>query len=326
MTNRWRSVVTSPGAALVLALAAGCSKDAPRGSGTAGGNLTTATAVANGSSFSSPFDAAPSPDGNTVYFTGIDPATGAAIFKVPAAGGTPTVLASGCATPACDAFVGAPFGLAVASDGSKVFVADPAYVGGASDSGAIFSVPSGGGSQTVLSETSGYAPRFVTVGRVGGSDNLYFIGNDKDGTPSIFKDANGAVTTVLKGGDPQAVAVSGNGTVYYVDQNGTVQKLAAGGTAGTALGAGASNLALSYPVGLALSHDESSLLVPVIDPAKSTQAIARIDSASGVATLLGLNLPATNSEGGGFHKAANADVYSFVDSGAGSTGTIYVLK
>ena len=326
MTNRWRGAVSSPTAALLMALAVGCNNDAPKGGGTAAGNLTSATSVANGPAFLSPFDAAPSPDGNTIYFTGIDPATGAAVFKVPAAGGTPSVLASGCATPACDSSVGAPLGLAVSSDGSKVFVADPAYVGGSSDTGYVFSVPSGGGAQTVLAETGGHNPRFITVAKVGGSDNLYFIGDDTDGTAGIFKDVNGTISTVIKGGDPQAAAVAGNGTVYYIDQNGSVQKVAAGGTTAAALGGLANNLAVSYPVGMALSKDEKFLLVPVIDPTHSTQAIARIDVASGASTLLALGLPATNTEGGGFHKAANADVYSFVDSGAGTTGTIYLLK
>ena len=321
MTNRWRGAVPSSTAALLTALAVGCSKDAPKG---ASGNLTSATSVANGAAFLSPFDAAPSPDGNTIYFTGVDPAAGAAIFKVPAAGGTPSVLASGCATTACDSFIGAPLGIAVSSDGSKVFVADPAYVGGNSDTGYVFSVPSGGGAQSLLAETGGYNVRFITTSKVGGSDNLYFIGDDKaDGKAGIFKDVSGTVSPVIKTGDPQAATVAGNGTVYSIDQNGSVQKMAGGGSTATVL---ANGLAVSYPVGMALSGDERFLLVPVVDPATSTQAIARIDVSSGASTLMALGLPATNSEGGGFHKAANADVFSFVDSGAGTTGTVYVLK
>ncbi len=324
MTNRWRGAVPSSTAALLTALAVGCSKDAPKA---ASGILTGATAVANGAAFLSPFDAAPSPDGNTIYFTGVDPAAGAALFKVPAAGGTPSVLASGCANAACDSSIGSPLGIAVSSDGSKVFAADPAYVGGSSDTGYIFSVPTGGGAQTLLAETGGYNARFVTVSKVGGSDNLYFIGDDKtDGAAGIFKDVSGTVSTVIKGGDPQAATVAGNGTVYFIDKDGSVQKVAGGGSTASALGGAAANLAVSYPVGMALSGDERFLLVPVVDPATSTQSIARIDVNTGASTLMALGLPATNTEGGGFHKAANADVFSFVDSGAGSTGTVYVLK
>lgn len=328
MTKRWRNL---PGtaAALVIAFAAGCSKDSPRGGSSGGtGNISSVTAVANGAAFLTPFDAAPSPDGKTIYFTGVDPQKGAAIFSVSsAAGSTPAVLTAGCATPACDSSVGAPLGIAVSSDGATVYAADPAYTGGSTDSGAVFSVPSGGGSQTVLAETVGYNARFITVSKVGGSDNLYFIGDDKaDGKPGIFKDVSGTVTAVFKGGDPQAAAVASNGTVYFLDQYGSVQQIAAGGTAAAALGSATSNLAVSYPAGLALSPDEKSLLVPIIDATSGKQAIGRYDASSGSLTGIYLGLPTANTEGGGLHRAANADVYAFVDTSAGNTGTIYLLK
>ena len=329
MTKRWRGAVSSSAAALVIALAAGCNKDSPpaSGGGAGTGNISSVTSVANGDTFQTPFDAAPSPDGTAIYFTGVDPVKGAAIFKVGnKAGSAPSVLTSGCATPACDSFVGSPLGIAVSSDGATVYVADPAYTSGASDSGSVFSVPSGGGSQTALAETAGYNARFITVSKVGGSDNLYLIGDDKaDGQAGIFKDVGGTVTTVIKGGDPPAVAVASDGTVYYLDQNGSVQKVGTGGTA-TALGGSASNLAVSYPAGMALSQDEKSLLVPVFDSVTGAQAVTRIDVSSGAQTGIFLGLPRTNVEGGGLHRAANADVYSFVDSGAGSSGTIYLLK
>lgn len=347
MKIRWRSAFSTPTVALVVALAIGCSKSSsPSPGGTTGGapgadagtpdagsgplgsgNLTSATSVANGSTFTTPFDAAPSPDGATLYFTGVDPAAGSAIFKVGStAGSTPSVLTSGCASATCDFTIGAPLGIAVSSDGSTVYVADPAYIGGGADTGYVFSVPSAGGGQTPLPETAGYNARAITVSKVGGSDNLFFVGDDKgDGTPAIFKDASGTVSTVLKGGDPQAVAVASDGTAYFVDGNGSVQKVAAGGAAATPLGASASNLAVSYPVGIALSQDEKFLLVAVTDPT-GKQAIARIDVTSGASTLLSVGLPATNTEGGGLHRAANADVYSFVDTTAGSTGSVYLLK
>ena len=170
-------------------------------------------------------------------------------------------------------------------------------------------------------------PSGVSLAKVGGADNIYFIGNDKaDGMTGIFKDASGTVTPVIKGVDAQAVTAHTDGTVYFVDAAGTVKKIAQGGTTASALGAMATNLNVSFPAGLALSQDGQFVLVPVVDPTTKNQSIARIDVASGAVTQLALSLPATNSEAGGLHRAANADVYSFVDTGAGATGTVYLLK
>ena len=310
--------------------------------GTDGGALgtgtpTTTTVIANGAQ---PFDSAPSPDGTQVYFTGTDSAQGAAVFKVPAAGGATTLVASGINCGTTSTCIGVPFGVAVSTDGTTVFAADPAFRGAsANDNGAIFKVPAVGGEPAALAETVDYAPYAVTVTKVGTADNIYFIGQDPtaSGAPGIFMDAASKVTPVIEGAaanDPQAVAVASDGTVYFVDGNGAVQKVLAGKA--TPLVAGAKNLIVSFPAGIAVSQDNKAVLVPDTDPATSAPGIARIDVATGAVTQLALTpaLVALNSSGGGLHRAANADIYSFVDTGAGtgpasqsfSTGTIYLLK
>jgi DNA-binding beta-propeller fold protein YncE len=201
-------------------------------------------------------------------------------------------------------------------------------------------VAASGGEPAALTETRDYAPFAVTLSKVGAADNLYFIGTDpKAGNvPGIFMDSGGTVTAVIEGAaalDPQAVAVAGDGTVYYVDSNGGVQKVAAG-KAVALLTSGTKSLNVSFPAGIAVSQDGKAVLVPDLDPATLAPGIARIDVSSGAVTHLTLTpvLTAANSQGGGFHRAANADVYTFVDSGAGtgtgalnfSTGTVYLLK
>lgn len=297
----------------------------PDGGALGSGALTTSTAVANGASFALPFDAAPSPDGTSVYFTGVQAtgaSTGPAILKSAAtAGSTPSALAVG-------GDIGAPLGVAVSTNGTTVYAADPAY-NTATDKGAIFKVASAGGAPAPLAETVDYSPRAIAVASVGGSDNLYFIGDDKtDGASGIFKDAGGTVTAVLKGApanNPQAVTAYADGTVYFVDGSGSVQKIAAGGTTATSLGTAAKNLNVSFPAGIAVSNDGKFVLVPDTDPMTGKQSIARIDVTSGAVTQLALTLGA-NAEAGGLHRAANADIYSFVDTGAGATGTVYLLK
>jgi DNA-binding beta-propeller fold protein YncE len=326
MPRRSRGVPAPSAVGLCLALAAGCGKNggtAPD-AGLGSGNLTSATAVANGPTFALPLDAAPGPDGTEIYFTGLQPGPNLGspgIFKVAAAGGIPTALAVG-------GDIGAPLGIAVSSDGSTLYVADPAFAT-ASDKGAIFTVSTAGGMPSALAETSDYVPRSLAVSKVGGSDNLYFIGEDKtDGATGIFKDASNAVTPVITGnaaGDPQAVAAWTDGTLYFVDAGGTVQKIAAGGSTATPLGGAAHDLAISFPAGIEVSQDGRFVLVPVTDPITRTQSIARIDVASGDVAQYALGLFG-NSEAGGIHRAASKDVYAFVDTGAGSTGTVYLLK
>ena len=288
------------------------------------GALTTSTVVANNeAAFGLPFDSAPSPDGARIYFTGVKvdgDLTGPAIFSTnAAAASTPTALAVAGS-------LGAPLGVAVSSDGATVYAADPAFAT-ASDKGAILSVPAAGGTPTALAETADYAPRAIAVAKVGTSDTIYFIGDDKaDGVPGIFKDVAGAVTSVLKPIDAAAVAAHTDGTVYFIDAAGSVQKIAAGSTAAAAVGGASSGLDINYPAGIAVSQDGKFLLVPVTDAATGHQGIARIDASSGAVTQLPLSLPATNREAGGLHRAANADVYSFVDTGAGASGTVYLLQ
>ena len=364
MKNRRRSVVTHSLAGLVAALAFGCKSNSGGGGGIPDGGIpdggtpdggtpdggtpdggtpdggplgsgavTTDKVIANGAQFSLPFDAAPSPDGTQVYFTGVDPALGSAIFKVAATGGTPAVIASGVNCPTTPGCIGAPLGIAVSSDGSTIYAADPAFAGSANDNGAIFSIPAAGGNPTALAETADYAPRAIAVQKAGGSDNIYFIGNDKTtGAPGIFKDAAGAVTPVITGNaanDPQALAVYTDGTIYYLDQSGNVQKIAAAGTTATLLGGTSKAIAINFPAGIDVSQDGKFLLVPNGDPVAHGQGIARIDVSNGTLTQLTLTPVLTaNQEAGGLHRAANADVYSFVDTGAGATGSgiVYLLK
>lgn len=333
MRHRNRSVLTNSITALAFAFAVGCGKNNnnnqnPGGGGPDGGNpdggalgsgaLTSSSPAVVGSdtTFGFPTDAAPSPDGTTIYFAASG-SLGSGIFSVPAAGGAANPVSVG-------GNIVAPLAIALSSDGNTIYGADPAFTTD-KDNGAIFSVGKGGGAAAALNETADYAPRSLAVVKVGGTDNIYFTGNDKtDGSAGIFKDAGGTVSKVLAA-DAQAIAAYTDGTVYFIDSSGSVQKVAAGGTTATALGTAASGLKVNFPAGIEVSQDGKFVLVPVTAAGK--QSIARIDVSSGATTQLGLGLD-TNTEAGGIHRAANADVYSFIDSGAGATGggTIYLLK
>ena len=168
-----RRRVAWPGAvALVLAIA-GCSKNetppAPaKGDGTVKSIATVAT---GGTSFRLPFDAALSPDGKTVYFTALVDDE-AALFSVPAAGGTPTKLAD----------LVAPGSVDVTGDGQTVLVADPGVESSTGALGAVVAVSSSGGMPAAIPGTEGTAPRGVAAS----GNRIVFTGTDPaDGAPAV---------------------------------------------------------------------------------------------------------------------------------------------
>jgi|GEM_PF-2326759 len=295
------------------------------------GTITKAIKVSNSpTDFYVPFDAIPSADAQTVYFLGVNPPTGAAVFSVPAAGGAVKVLTGGVP-------LSSPISIALSSDGTAVFAADPSGWTN-NDKGAVFMVPAAGGTPTALAETNDYTPRVVVVSKQNNSDVLYFVGNDPaDGMPGIFTDNAGTVVPILKGAtlDPTALAVSSTGTVYYLDsaQTETMGNLfkVTSATAGTQIGA-AQNLLTNYPGAMALSQDESAIVTPVIVPSSAAANaggtnFARIDVTTGAVTLQSAG--ATTDplvEPGGLHRALNSDTYSYVDLGANQSGTVYLLS
>lgn len=319
-------------ATVAAAQLGGCHKDnnSNNGGGCDGGvcagNISAGSSVVS-TGFSQPLDAAPSPDGSKVYFVATAPDGNPAVFSAPAAGGAATVIASG--EP-----IGAPVAIAVSSDGSTVYVADPA-ASSASDLGAILQIPSGGGAATVVAGTADYAPSAITLARVNNADVIYFVGADKaDGATGIFSTSSGTVQTVLKGGslqNPTALAVTTAGTVYYIessnsDVTGTIQQVTSASASAPIPGL-TQELRISFPAGLALSQDESALIVPVRDVASGTQRFARVSLANGSASLLSLGAAFDAlGESGGLHRAQNTSAFAFVDLSAGTGGTVYLLQ
>jgi len=275
--------------------------------------------------FSSPLDATPSPDGKQVYFTG-QGAEGPGVFKTEASGGTITPLHVG--SP-----IAGPVGITVSTDNQMVFIADPGASVNDEDAGAIWSVPTGGGMPEAVAGTSGYSPRGIVLVNEGGADQLYFTGKTPgEEFPGLFKvsTSGGTVEVLAKGEpfqDPNGLAVTRQGVVYVVD------------TAATDLTAGSARviefanntatvfqegLKVGFPAGIALSQDDSVLLISAIDPVRRTDQVVRLVVASKEQTAFSSGIEAFE-EAAGLHRAANAEVYAWADSNADGSGTVYVL-
>jgi hypothetical protein len=317
---------------------AACSRDAsddPKKEGEnpgGGGEFKRIEAVANTPEAALPLDAVPSPDGSQVYFIafstkadedGIRKERVPAIFKVAASGGgAPQKLHEG-------APLSSPFGITISDDGSTLFLADSsAETSEDRADGKVFSMSATGGSPTALAGTEGMHPAGVEVR----GDALYVTGK-KDGKAGLFKTGlgGGNVSAVAVDGpfvDPGGVAIAKNGDAYVVDTGAvtkdqvlaSVLKITPDGKTSIVV----DGLAVGHPAGIALTNDDSTILVSGLDTTKGTDVVVKV-SLRDRSVALFTDKIGDFQESAGLHRARNADVFAWADSHANKTGTVYVL-
>jgi len=273
-----------------------------------------------------PVDAAPSPDGAVIYFAATGD-TGPGLYRVPAGGGTVSTITEG-------APLGQPSGLAVASDGSRLYVADhqTGQAAGAAAGGGILTVPvtRSAPAPTLLPGTSGRAPRGLDLVNKGGADILYFTGTDPaNGAPGLFQipAAGGPVVTIAEGApfaSPDSVVVASGGGAYVSDQGrgpGQGQVLAVSGGHATPV---LSGLHLGTPGGVTLAHGGATLLVSSIDPTNRSDQLLFLDLATGRTAPATKVIGANKDSSGGLHRALNAPILAWCD--VGRNGKVYRVE
>lgn len=297
-------------------------------------------AVGSPTSFHTPLDATPDPDGNQFYFTAMS-SQGAGVFSVPAAGGAVVTLTVG-------APLVAPVGLVVSTDGQHIYIADTnatlattqALTASAplTNTGALFSLPSSGGRPTLLAGTEHTAPRGLTLVKENTVDVIYFTGvAPEDGQPAVLKiPASGGTLTIFeKGGElvaPTGIAVSKNGSVYIADQ----------AASGDGLGSLfrfkphehqarsshreilADHVRMGNPAGITLTFDESLLLVSTLETSARTSQVLVINTTTHDQGLVN-KIVGVNTASGGLHRAHNNNVMVWcgVTAGTGGQGIVY---
>ena len=312
------SMATLALSALVAATSA-CSKEEapPQNQPTEPENGEITGLVAVGQQLLSPVDGTPSPDGKEIYFLARKEDGSGAVFKIPATGGTEVELAGGFASP---------MQIVASLDGSKLYVADLGADDGSEEElrGKIFTVAVNGGAISELQAARGYAARGLDLIRKDNSEVLYFSGNDPvSGDAGVFRMADGGgVENVFAGAplvDPSGLAVKSTGEIYVVDTTGSSARAGAvleiSGTTVTEI-AGA--LRVGYPSGIALSKDESVLLVSALDDTRNGSIVHRIELASGASRVISI---ANETESAGLHRAHAADTYAW--SASDVPGTVY---
>ena len=301
---------------LLLIVVMNCGGTAPATLGN--DTIASADVATQGGNFSAPRDSIPNPNASVIYFTAKMP-EGNGVLQVPASGGEAKKLVAG------SPFV-APRGIEMSGDGKQIFVADP-------EANAIFVTAVSDGTTAALRGTNGTTPRGLAVIQENGTETLYFTGNaPNDGQPALFKiPTMGAdiATIVAKGAPlvmPDGLAVTQAGTVYVSD-------LAAAGNSlgsvfrlnGTTLTKISDNLKLGNPAGIALTLDDSVLLVSSLNREKGSDQVLLIALASqqtGIVT----QVVEANHAAGGVHRARNVNVFSWIDSEGGGQGIVYRIK
>ena len=275
-------------------------------------------AVTQSGAYQTPLDATPDLTGTTIYFTAHD-TQGAGVFKVPAAGGAASAV-----------FVGKPFvaprGITISADGQELYVADPT-------AGQIFLLAVTGGTPTVLKGSAGTAPQ--NLNRV--QQTLYFTGIDPTSRQvAVLKlPTSGAYTpTVIVQGSPlvapDGVVVSQAGVIYVSDRSasgnglGTVFKIV-----GSTLTPILSQVHLGDPAGIALSPDESILLISALQPGNLHDQVLLLNLSSGetgsVTKVVGENI---NNAGGLHASPGNKNILAWAGrtgSGNAVNGNVYVV-
>ena len=86
------------------------------------------------------------------------------------------------------------------------------------------------------------------------------------------------------------------------------------------------DLKVGYPAGIALSKDESTLLVSALDKVKGTDAVIRYSLAAGTPEYIVAGGIDAFTESAGLKRARNVDTYIWADSAANNGGTVFVIN
>ncbi len=179
----------------------------------------------------------------------------------------------------------------------------------------IFLGPVSGGKPHVLRGTAGTSPRGLEIQTRAGKDYVVYSGRARDGKPAVLRirtlgTARPAV--VVKGGalrGPDGVAIAKTGAIFVTDHGLGGRALRIAGSKVTTVAGG---IRLGDPAGIALTLDETHLLVSSLNKAKGTAQVVIVDLATGATSTFD-DVIGTNRSAGGLHRARAAVPMGWAD-------------
>jgi hypothetical protein len=224
-----------------------------------------------------------------------------------------------------------PIDIDVSLDQRTLYVAD--FAGGKSGLGAIAVTSVVGGALSFAAE--GFSPRGVTVAPGG---EVLFSGIDPaSGLPGVFVLEDGSVRALFTGAplvDPSGIAAFADGRVLVAD---TRAFDAAGAPLANEAGVVlidegraslfASGFATGFPAGIALTEDESSLLVSA-ESADRHDTLLLFDVANPAAPprAVTASFSALQDAAAGLKRAHDKDEFSFASLAANGGGTVFRIE
>jgi hypothetical protein len=300
----------------------------PPGSGS---NFSSVEVAANASSgFSGPLSGTPLPEGGVAFIAMLPPPSEEeparpALFRADA-GEEPSVLYSGD-------LLQNPLDLDVSSDGASILVADAVHLdeNGENAGGAMLTFSIDGGDP--VASAIGYQPRAVTVADSG---EVYFSGSDPaTNQPGVFELAGDAVTAVYVGAplvDPSGIAVFGDGRIAVADTSFSDGEGSSIGSRGAVvlLDDGEASLFVSgfetgYPAGLALTKDDSILIVSGQGPDSSNLVFIFDTADTEKEPTIETGFASQMWSSGGLHRAHGENRFAWCDRAA-EGGTVYAIE
>jgi hypothetical protein len=223
-----------------------------------------------------------------------------------------------------------PIDIDVSLDLRTLYVAD--FAGGNGGLGAIAVASVLGGALSFAAE--GFSPRSVTVGASG---EVFFSGIDPaSGSPGVFVLEDGNVRALFTGAplvDPSGIAVFADGRVLVADTRAfDAGELLASEASIVLIDDGraslfASGFATGFPAGIALTRDESTLLVSS-ESADRHDTLLFIDVANPAAPprAVTASFSAFQDAAAGLKRAHGKDEFSFASLAANGGGTVFRIE
>jgi hypothetical protein len=206
----------------------------------------------------------------------------------------------------------------------NLLVADSGW--GLDGAGALLRISADSGEVTPLLE--GYRPVSVTVGRRGAHDGgIYFSGRSPEsGAPGVFRLAGDSVEVVYEGEplvEPSGIALLDDGRVIVGEtslEGGSEAALVMldGGSASVV----ARRLRSGYPFGIALTPDQSSIIVSAVDRDTWNDGVYTVPVAGGAVTQVAEFEEQMSSAG--LKEADRAGTYAWASSSQNG-GTVYTV-